>query len=442
MDEIRKRFLKYIKERVSEQNFFTWFEPIDIEKIDFNKNIITFTVPNKFFITWLDDNYKKLINESLYNIFKQNFNYEFIIKKIEKDKKIEETKEIETISKYYPKSLNKKYRFDNFIVGPFNQHAHAASLAVAKSPSKSYNPLFIYSSVGLGKTHLLNAIGNFIFDNHKHYKIEYVTCETFTNDLITSIREERMLDFRNRYRSIDILLIDDIQFLAGKQATQEELFHTFNTLYQNNKQIVFTSDRSPKEIPNIESRLKTRFEWGLIIDIQIPDTETLVAIIEKKAQENNIDIPTNVSFFLATNLPPNIRTIEGAIIRLGAISSLEKQPITEEFVKKVLKDILKVRGKEIAVEDIQKVVADFYGLKPSDLKSKKRAKQISLARQVAMYLCRKLTKLSYPLIGEKFGKKDHSTVIYAENQIEEKIKSDQELKNKINTLIELIKSKY
>ncbi len=442
MEEIKNRFLNYIKERVSEQNFFTWFEPLNIEKIDFENNLITFSVPNKFFITWFDENYKKLINEAIIHVFNEKFNFDYIIKKPAKKESNEKIEKQETIDRYYPKSLNKRYRFDNFVVGPFNQHAHAASLAVAKSPSKSYNPLFIYSSVGLGKTHLLHAIGNYIFENHKHYKIEYVTCETFTNDLIISIREERMLDFRNRYRSIDILLMDDIQFLAGKQATQEELFHTFNTLYQNNKQIVFTSDRSPKEIPNIENRLKTRFEWGLIIDIQIPDPETLVAIIDRKAQENNIEIPKDIAFFLATNLPPNIRTIEGAIIRLGAISSLEKQPITEEFVKKVLKDILKVRGKEIAIEDIQKVVAEFYGLKPSDLKSKKRAKQISLARQVAMYLSRKLTKLSYPHIGEKFGKKDHSTVIYAENQIEEKLKNDPDLKNKINTLIELIKSKY
>ncbi len=443
MEEIKKRFLEYIKERISEQNFFTWFEPIEISKIDFNKNLITFIVPNKFFITWLEENYKNLIYEALFSIFNQKIDFNFIVSP-SNNKKNFKNKNIEISEKIYeyPKSLNKRYRFDNFVVGPFNQHAHAAALAVAKSPSKSYNPLFIYSGVGLGKTHLLHAIGNYVFENHKHLKVEYVTCESFTNDLIISIREEKMMEFRNRYRSIDILLMDDIQFLAGKQATQEELFHTFNALYQNNKQIVFTSDRSPKEIPSLESRLKTRFEWGLIIDIQIPDPETLVAIINKKASENNIEIPTDVAFFLATNLPPNIRTIEGAIIRLGAISSLEKEPITEEFAKRVLKDILRIKDKEISIEEIQKIVADFFGLKPQELKSKKRSKQISLARQIAMYLSRKLTKLSYPHIGEKFGKKDHSTVIYAENQIKEKLQKDRELQNKINTLINIIKSKY
>ncbi len=443
MEEIKRRFNEYIKNRVSDQNFFTWFEPLEISKIDFENNTIIFNVPNKFFITWIEENYKDIIKDALYSIFNQNFNFKFIVKKQDKPKK--ENNDIISYNNKilnYPKSLNKKYRFDNFVVGPFNQHAHAASLAVAKSPSKSYNPLFIYSGVGLGKTHLLHAIGNFVFEHHKHLKVEYVTCESFTNDLIISIREEKMLEFRNRYRSIDVLLMDDVQFLSEKKATQEELFHTFNTLYQNNKQIVFTSDRSPKEIPSLESRLKTRFEWGLIIDIQIPDPETLVAIINTKANENNIKISNEIAFFLATNLPPNIRTIEGAIIRLGAISSLEKQPITEDFAKRVLKDILRVKGKEISIEDIQKTVAEFFGIKPNELKSKKRAKQISLARQVAMYLSRKLTKLSYPHIGEKFGKKDHSTVIYAENQIEEKIKTDPELKNKINTIINLIKSKY
>ncbi len=444
MDELKKRFLNYIKERVSEQNFFTWFEPIEIEKIDFNSNTIIFGVPNKFFITWLEENYYDVINDALFNLFSQKFEIKFIEKKqkIENKTKPQINNDSYNTFYQYPKSLNKKYRFDNFVVGPFNQHAHAAALAVAKSPSKSYNPLFIYSGVGLGKTHLLHAIGNYIFENHKHLKVEYVTCESFTNDLIISIREEKMMEFRNKYRSIDILLMDDIQFLAGKQATQEELFHTFNTLYQNNKQIVFTSDRSPKEIPSLESRLKTRFEWGLIIDIQIPDPETLVAIINRKAIENNIEIPNDVAFFLATNLPPNIRTIEGAIIRLGAISSLEKHPITEEFAKKVLKDILRIKDKEISIEEIQKVVADFYGIKVNELKSKKRSKQISIARQVAMYLSRKLTKLSYPHIGEKFGKKDHSTVIYAENQIKEKIKTDKEFERKIKTLENLIKSKY
>jgi chromosomal replication initiator protein len=451
MKDITEKFLDRVKNRVSEQNFYTWFTPVKIDKIDFTKSEILFNVPNSFFIDWLQKNFQNVINDTLIEIFEQEFSINFQIKKsdiipkkILPNKNSQNSSEItkQSGSQSFPKGVNPKYNFDRFIVGQFNQFAHAAATAVAKNPAKSYNPLFIYSGVGLGKTHLLNSIGNYIIQHYPSFKVAYLTSEDFTNDLVSSIREEKMFQFRNRYRSIDVLLIDDIQFIAGKQSTQEELFHTFNALYDANKQIVFTSDRSPKEIPTLENRLKTRFEWGLIADIQTPDVETLVAIINKKALELNLQINRETQFFLANNLPANIRTIEGALVRLSAFSSLEKKEIDEKFTKRVLNDILRIKEKDISIEYIQKVTAEFFGLKVSELKSKKKAKHIALARQVAMYLSRNLTKLSYPHIGDKFGKKDHSTVIHAENQIKKKIQNDKELDNKIKSLINTIKSNY
>ncbi len=450
MRDITEKFLDRVKNRVSEQNFYTWFIPVKIDKIDFTSSEITFNVPNSFFIDWLEKNFQDVINDALTELFEQQFSIKYnILKKniAPKKSKLQEPFDNnngnkQTKLKSFPKGVNPKYTFERFVVGQFNQFAHAASIAVAKNPAKSYNPLFIYSGVGLGKTHLLNSIGNYIINNYSGFKVAYLTSEDFTNDLVTSIREEKMFQFRNRYRSIDVLLIDDIQFIAGKQSTQEELFHTFNALYDANKQIVFTSDRSPKEIPTLENRLKTRFEWGLIADIQTPDPETLVAIINKKALEINLNIDRDIQFFLANNLPANIRTIEGALIRLSAIASLEKTDINEKFIKRVLNDILRIKEKDITIEYIQKVVSEFFGVKVSELKSKKKSKQIVIARQVAMFLSRTMTKLSYPHIGEKFGKKDHSTVIHAENQIKKKIKTDNELDNKIKSIINTIKSNY
>ncbi len=442
MKDLSEKFLKTIKNKVSEEHFNTWFQPLKIEKIDFEKESITLSAPNNFFVDWINQNFSSIIAETLFEIFQQELSLDFIIKKPASIKKENTRIQNKGTTKTFTKNLNEKYTFDKFVIGQFNQFAHAAAFAVAKNPGKSYNPLFIYSGVGLGKTHLLNSIGNYILENNPSAKVAYVTSEDFTNDLVKSIREEKMTDFRNKYRSIHVLLVDDIQFIAGKQSTQEELFHTFNALYENNRQIVFTSDSSPKEITGLENRLKTRFEWGLIADIQTPDTETLVAIINKKAMELNLSIDNDISFFLANNLPPNIRTIEGALIRLGAMASFENTEINEEFIKRVLKDILRIKEKDITIEYIQKVVADYFGVKVSELKSKKKAKQIAQARQVAMYLSRQLTKLSYPHIGEKFGKKDHSTVIHAENQIKKKIQIDSELNNKVNSIKNTIKSTY
>ncbi len=442
MEELTKKLFNKIREKISEEHFSTWFEPLSIESIDFKENSISIIAPNNFFIEWLEENFKNIIEESISEIFKQKLNINYKIVKKEKIIQAVKPKKSKEEEKSFSKNLNSKYIFERYVVGQFNQFAHAASFAVAKNPGKSYNPLFIYSGVGLGKTHLLNAIGNYIIQNNPKSKILCLTSEDFTNDLVKSIREEKMSEFRNRYRTIDVLLIDDIQFIAGKQSTQEELFHTFNSIYDNNKQIVFTSDSSPKEISGLENRLRTRFEWGLIADIQTPDSETLVAIINKKAIELKININNEISFFLANNLPPNIRTIEGSLIRLAAMASFENTNINENFIKRVLKDIIRIKEKDITVEYIQKIVSEFFGVKILELKSRKKSKQIALARQVGMYLSRHMTKLSYPHIGEKFGKKDHSTVIHAEKQIKDKIEKDQEFNNKIQTIKNIINSTY
>jgi len=447
MKEFTYKFLSLIKERISEEEFNSWFKSLLIENIDFNNKVITIIAPSNFNSEWLQNNYSELIEKTLKDILKEKFNYKFKINEKntsdynENNQLLINKDPFKLKNKFIEKGLNPKYTFERFVVGEFNRFAHAAATAVAKNPGKSYNPLFIYSGVGLGKTHLLNSIGNYISKNNPNLNVAYVTSEDFTNDLVKSIREDKMNEFRNRYRSIDILLIDDIQFIAGKQSTQEELFHTFNALYDKEKQIVFTSDSSPKEITGLENRLKTRFEWGLIADIQTPDPETLVAIIIKKSQELEIKLSNELAFFLANNLPANIRTIEGALTRLKAMADFEKVEISEPFIRRILKDTLRIKEKDITVEYIIKVVGEFFGIKVNELKSKKKSKQIAIARQVAMYLSRYLTKMSYPHIGEKFGK-DHSTVIHAENQIKKKIQTDTELNNKINTIINIIKSNY
>ncbi len=447
MKEFTYKFLSLIKEKIPEEEFNSWFKSLSIEKIDFTNKLILINSPNNFAVEWILNNYKEVIDNTFLNILKENFKYEF---QVSEDKNINYNEKNTLLINNDPfkvknnlieKGLNPKYTFDRFVVGEFNRFAHAAATAVAKNPGKSYNPLFIYSGVGLGKTHLLNSIGNYILKNNNKLNVAYVTSEDFTNDLVKSIREDKMNDFRSKYRSIDILLIDDIQFIAGKQSTQEELFHTFNALYDKEKQIVFTSDSSPKEITGLENRLKTRFEWGLIADIQTPDPETLVAIIIKKSNELNLNLTNELAFFLANNLPANIRTIEGALTRLKAMADFEKIALTESFIRRILKDTLRIKEKDITIEYIIKVVGEFFGVKVTELKSKKKSKQIAVARQVAMYLSRYLTKMSYPHIGEKFGK-DHSTVIHAENQIKKKIQTDTELNNKIKTIINIIKSNY
>lgn len=323
------------------------------------------------------------------------------------------------------------------MVGASNQFAHAACLAVAESPAKAYNPLFIYGGVGLGKTHLLNSIGNYVADRMDQ-RIAYVTTEQFTNEVINSIRYDKMMELRRRYRNVDMLLIDDIQFLAGKERTQEEFFHTFNSLYEAGKQIVLSSDRFPKEMPSMEERLRSRFEWGLIADLQQPDVETRIAILRKKSEEEGIAIKEDVIQLLAANLKSNVREIEGALIRLGAYASLTGQHITVDMAKNILRDLLGGKRKVITTEDIQEAVASRFHVKISDLKSKRRTKTLVYPRQIAMFLCRDLTDASFPEIGRDFGGKDHTTIIHACKQMKKNQETDATLRSTLESLKEEI----
>ena len=333
--------------------------------------------------------------------------------------------------------LNPKYTFKSFVVGAGNQFAHAACMAVAEQPAKAYNPLFLYGGVGLGKTHLLNAIGNYLAER-SDLRIAYLTTEQFTNEVINSIRYDKMIDLRKRYRSVDMLMIDDIQFLAGKERTQEEFFHTFNTLYEARKQIVLSSDRFPKDMPDIEERLRSRFEWGLIADLQPPDVETRIAILRKKSEDERIALPEDVIHFLATTMKNNIRELEGSLVRVGAYSSLTGQTITLEMAKNVLRDLIGDKKKIVSIEDIQEAVGTKYHLKIVDLKSRRRSKTLVHPRQIAMYLCRELTDASFPEIGRQFGGKDHTTIIHACRQITKAKEADSALHSTLEGLKEQI----
>jgi chromosomal replication initiator protein len=336
-------------------------------------------------------------------------------------------------------SLNPNYTFERFVIGASNQFAHAASVAVAEQPAKNYNPLFIYGGVGLGKTHLLNAIGLHTLTTNPDMNVFYVSAESFMNELINCIRFDKMPKFREKYRNIECLLIDDIQFIAGKDRTQEEFFHTFNSLHDSGKQIVVTSDKFPKEIPNLESRLRSRFEWGLIADIQPPEIETKVAIIEKKAHENNINLPANVAYYIASHAESNIREMEGFLLRTVAYASLKHREIDMELVRDVLKHVIRSNSKhEVSIDNIIKVVGAKLDVKIPDIKSRKKNKNIVAARQICMYLARKLTNSSFPDIGDKIGNRDHSTVIYSCNKVEKLIETDMKMRKIVTDLEEAV----
>ena len=332
-------------------------------------------------------------------------------------------------------SLNTKYSFDTFVVGSCNQFAHAASQAVAEAPAKTYNPLFIYGGVGLGKTHLMHAIGHAIKSRNRHLKLSYISSEKFMNELINAIRYDKTLSFREKYRSIDVLLMDDVQFLAGKERTQEEFFHTFNALYDGQKQIVISSDCPPREIPTLEERLHSRFEWGLIADIQPPDLETKVAILKRKAEIERIKLPDNVALFIASKIKSNIRELEGSLVRLVAYASLNGRDLDMDLAQEVLKSFIEDDGRTITIEVIQRTVADHYGLRVADLKSKNNARSVAVPRQVAMYLCKHLTKASLPEIGREFGGKHHTTVIHSVNKITDLYERESDFHRLINSLI-------
>jgi chromosomal replication initiator protein len=445
LDILWEKCLNIIKEKISQQNFDTWVRPIRLSVLQ--DNCITLTVPNRFFKDWLEENYHGLIKDSLTSLVGTNVQISFeLYQTAEKDpvtennsktKHVSNTTIRQTTHKTNP-SLNQHYSFDRFIVGTSNQFAHAASVAVSEKPAKNYNPLFIYGGVGLGKTHLLNAIGLKTTFLHPQLNVLYVSAEEFMNELVNSIRYDKMPKFREKFRHIECLLIDDIQFIAGKDRTQEEFFHTFNTLHDSGKQIVVTSDKFPKDIPNLEGRLRSRFEWGLIADIQPPDIETKIAIVEKKAQENNIILPSNVAHYMASRAESNIRELEGYLIRIAAYASLTGREIDMNLVQEVLKKIIDKEKEKITIEEIIKVVANHSGVKIHDLKSEKKNKNLAFARQIAMYLARQFTSSSFPDIGLKIGGRDHSTVIYACNKINKLRDVDENLRTTLQHLSDLL----
>ena len=444
IEELWNKILEIIKEELSPQAYNSWFSKTKVDKYDGNKLVIS--APGDFCKDWLEKHYTGFIKD----IFKSTLGSDDNLK-IEfrtADQKFstssrpapkKKTKKEDTFFKNTSLLLNPKYTFDDFVVGNSNRFAHAACLAVAQSPAKAYNPLFIYGGVGLGKTHLIQAIGNYITQHNGKTRVLYISSEKFTNELINSIRDDRTVAFRDKYRSVDILLIDDIQFLAGKERTQEEFFHTFNTLYESNKQIVITSDRPPKDITTLEERLISRFEWGLATDVQEPDYETRIAILRKKAQSENLNMPNEIIDFIAEKIPSNIRQLEGALTKITAYSTLTKKELSVPLTQEILKDIIPLENKKISVGQIQKTVSDYYNIKVNSLLSKKRTKDIVLARQVAVYLSRELTDLSLTSIGETFGRRDHTTIIHSYIKIKNKIKKDKSFKSIIDNLTSDIK---
>ena len=435
--------LAYIQGKVPKQVYDTWFTPIHLERIE--DSTAQLGVPNKFFGDWLSQHYGTLLAEAVSTARGgEETAITFVIFHKQATKQPENSGSTAAASRQNtgarPKrgiQLNPKYTFKNFVVGAGNQFSHAACMAVAEQPAKAYNPLFIYGETGLGKTHLLNAIGNYVAER-TDLRIAYLTTEQFTNEVINSIRYDKMMDLRKRYRHIDMLMIDDIQFLAGKERTQEEFFHTFNALYEAHKQLVLSSDRFPKDMPDIEERLRSRFEWGLIADLQPPDVETRIAILRKKSEDEGVTLPEDVIQFLATTMKSNIRELEGSLVRLGAYASLTGQTITLEMAKSVLRDLIGTKKKIVSMDDIQETVGARFHVKIADLKSRRRSKTLVHPRQIAMYLCRELTDSSYPEIGRQFGGKDHTTIIHACKQVIKAKDSDSALSATLDSLREQI----
>lgn len=442
IEEAWVKTLEAIEKKVGAQTFELWFKPLKLQQL--HDQHITLEVPNRFFKEWIEDHFPGLITETLEKFIKKQVGLKFKVFEKQEDaafRKIE-TKRENRRAKLASRGifLNPKYTFENFVTGPSNQFARAASVAVAESPGKAYNPLFIYGGVGLGKTHLMNSIGNMLIDKSPDIRMLFIPAEQFTNEFVYSMRNNKMDEFKKRYRSLDVLLIDDIQFIAGKSGTQEELFHTFNAIYDSHNQIVFSSDRPPKEISPITERLRSRFGMGLIADIQMPDVETRVAILGKKSEMEGIQLPQDVAFLLASWVKSNIRDLESCMIRLGAYSSLSGREISVEMAKEVLKDVIDDEEKILDVDSIQKVVCEYYGLKPQDIKAKKRTRDVAFPRQIAMYLSKMLTDSSLSDIGKNFGGKDHSTVIHACKQIEIRRGKDEDFNRKLEHLIRKIKS--
>ena len=447
------RALDFIKKELdNDQAFNIWFGPVKF--VSSSQDGLALEVPHKFFKAWLLDHYKALIESSVRKAAGKELRIEFVLSEagdeevLDKPRKEEPKKDAKPFwpfGRQVPPTsakeigLNPKYSFESFVVGPSNRFAHAASVAVSDSPAKAYNPLFIYGGVGLGKTHLMHAMGQRVAAKFPKANVLYISSEEFTNQLIGAIQNRSTPKFREKYRHVDILLIDDIHFIAGKESTQEEFFHTFNTLYDAHKQIVVSSDRPPKEIRALEERLVSRFEWGLVTDIQPPDFETRMAILKKKSERETIVLPEEVLYFLAEKIKSNIRELEGALIRVVAYAKLVEKDVSVDLVKEVLKDMIIEGEKKVTIEMIQKKVSEYFDMKLSDMRAKKRSRAVAYPRQIAMYLARQLTDFSLPEIGEQFGGRDHTTVMHAHDKIVNDLKEKAGLRNLVDKIVQGIR---
>jgi chromosomal replication initiator protein len=436
--ELWKKISSILSRELSERSFKTWFEPLSL--VGVSAEALTLGVPDQYYGKWLEDHYQNLILSSIEEVVGRPL--QIVYRVVELPKVAPSLPISAPTAKERDEvvvGLNQKYTFDDFVIGPGNRFAHAASVAVSESPAKQYNPLFIYGPTGLGKTHLLQSIAHEMKKRHPEFKILYISSEKFTNQLITAIQTKSTPQFRSKYRTLDLLLIDDVHFIAEKDSTQEEFFNTFNTLYDAHKQIVVTSDRPPREIPGLEERLVSRFGWGLVTDIQPPDFETRVAILKKKMERETVVVPDDVSYFIAGKIKSNIRELEGALIRVVAYCTLTNSKVDVRLAQEILKDSFKEESQKFTIEGIQKVVADYFNVKVSDLRAKKRTVSIVRPRQIAMYLVRELTSHSFPEIGEFFGGKDHTTVLHSCNKIAGERDKDVSVRSLLDKLTGLLK---
>src|SRR6188768_93090 len=436
-----EEILSRIETKVNRHSFYTWFRPTTFVADD--RTSVTVRIPIGLFKDWLTKHYSGVIGEAMSELQRPNMTVTFL-SDAPSDSPAAQLGPDEAVALETnippampgPAGLNPRYTFDTFIVGTSNQFAHAACRAVAEAPSRSYNPLFIYGGVGLGKTHLMHAVGQYVLRHDRNLKLTYISAERFMNEMINAVRYDRIIDFRERYRTVDVLLVDDVQFIAGKEGTQTEFFHTFNALYDSQKQIVISSDCPPHEIPALEERLRSRFEWGLIADIQSPDLETKTAILKKKAETEGIPLPDNVAIYIAGKIKSNIRELEGSLIRLVAYASLTGREISLALAQDVLRNVLQHDERAVTIESVQKAVADHYSLKVIELKSRNNSKSIAMPRQIAMYLCKSLTSASLPEIGRSFGGKHHSTVIHSIRKVEHLRQRDGAFNTLVHNFIE------
>ena len=432
-----ERACEVLRDRIGEGNFETWIKPLQIAEAGEGKVVIH--APSKFYRDWVTRNYLETLRNALGG---ENEAPPEIAFRVEDRRQGELFAQPAAEEPARPPrraaarvgNLVPHYTFENFVVGKSNEFAHAAARAVANRPGEKYNPLFIYGGVGVGKTHLVNAVGHALLARNPLARIVYIPSESFVNDMIASLRRDRMDEFKSRFRKVDLLVIDDVQFLAGRERTQEEFFHTFNSLHEGHRQIVLTSDKFPKDIPELEERLRNRFEWGLIADIQTPEIETRVAILQQKAEMEGVKLSPEVASFIASEVTSNVRELEGALTRLAAMGSLQGAQLTVPFARSVLQPQMKERRRDLSIDDIQRAVCAHYGLTLTEIKSKRRTQNVAAPRQVAMYLARKLSTASFPEIGQKFGGRDHSTVIHAQKAVGRRLQADPRLRSVVDGL--------